>query len=283
MKKNEKTEVDDEEDAFGTPPPPLQQQQQQHRNGEVDGDLGTGDNIDANAFAYVKQKLEHGTVRIWQDVQQKVKIFLLASDLSSYKFDEFMQVLRIGNMLISVGSQFCLGTNSEGLKDGLKKQSANYFKRYHKACLDELRMFLENESWVLLPVKSSFALDQLREFRFLRKIPSSSSNRGRSRSPSSSTHSKNSGGSGSACSSSKASSSARSNNAIFEISRRVFETTKEGESPFDQLCKDEDFEEDVWDDGGGDGGVGGGDSDSDPEELKRDVIEEDDPSPAYSR
>ena len=223
------------------------------------------------------RKLEHGTVRIWQDVQQKVKIYLLASDLSSYKFDDFMQVLRIGNMLISVGSQFCVGSNSDGLKDGLKKQSTNYFKRYHKASLDELRMFLENESWILLPVKPSFALDHLHEFRFLRKNNAPSSSHVRSRSTTSSAHSKSSAGSDSAASSSKTS-SAKTTNAAFEIPRRVFERVKVGETPFDLLGKDEDFIEDVWDEEE-EGEFA--DSDSDPEELKRDIIEEDEP--AFSR
>lgn len=46
---------------------------------------------------YVEQKLEHGLLRIWQDVQQKVKAFILASDLSTFKFDEFIKVLDIIN------------------------------------------------------------------------------------------------------------------------------------------------------------------------------------------
>ena len=271
-------EEEEEEDAFGTPPPPQQQQQQQQQQQPSRWSKGEemgGDHF-THSFAYVKQKLEHGSARIWQDVQQKIKIFLLASDLSAYQFDEFMQVLRIGNMLIAVGSQFCPGTRSEGLKEGLKKQSTNYFKRYHKACLDELRMFLENESWILLPVKSSFALDQLHEFRFLR--PGASASRGRSRSTTSSHHSRDSG-SGSAASSSAAS-SARTAAALYQVSRRVFETGREGESPFDLLGKDEDFVEDVWEEEE-EAGRGGGDSDSEGEESKRE--EEELVVPAFGR
>lgn len=46
---------------------------------------------------YIRQKLEHGLGRIWGDVQQKVKVYILATDLSYFKYDEFIQVLDITN------------------------------------------------------------------------------------------------------------------------------------------------------------------------------------------
>ena len=46
---------------------------------------------------YIQQKLEHGLMRIWGDVQQKVKIYVLSTDLSYFKYDEFIQVLDIVN------------------------------------------------------------------------------------------------------------------------------------------------------------------------------------------
>ena len=48
---------------------------------------------------YVTQKMEYGRGRVWQDVQQKVKIFVLAIDLSGLKLDEFIYVLDIINRL----------------------------------------------------------------------------------------------------------------------------------------------------------------------------------------
>jgi hypothetical protein len=47
--------------------------------------------------SYIQQKLESGLSRIWIDVQQKVKIYLLSTDLSSFKYDQFIQVLDIVN------------------------------------------------------------------------------------------------------------------------------------------------------------------------------------------
>ncbi|XP_077867411.1 syndetin-like, partial [Saccoglossus kowalevskii] len=126
-------------------------------------------NLEANLNRrYIKKKLEHGLTRIWQDVQQKVKTYLLGTDLAYFKFDDFLHVLNLVNRLMEIGEEFC-GSKSEGLQDSIRQQSANYFKNYHRARMDELRMFLENEAWELCPVKSSFSILNLQEFKFLRK------------------------------------------------------------------------------------------------------------------
>ena len=46
---------------------------------------------------YVMQKLEYGRGRVWQDVQQKVKTYVLASDLSGLKLEQFIHVLDLIN------------------------------------------------------------------------------------------------------------------------------------------------------------------------------------------
>jgi hypothetical protein len=42
---------------------------------------------------YIKQKLKHGLNRIWQDVQQRVKPYLVGTDLSLFHIDNFIRVL----------------------------------------------------------------------------------------------------------------------------------------------------------------------------------------------
>ncbi|KAK3102020.1 hypothetical protein FSP39_008187 [Pinctada imbricata] len=116
---------------------------------------------------YIHQKLEHGLTRIWQDVQSKVKVYVLGTDLSSFKLEEFIRVLDLINRMIVIGEEFC-GSKSEGLQDSLKQQSLNYFKNHHRYRMDELRMFLENEGWELCPVKSSFTYQHLMEFKFMK-------------------------------------------------------------------------------------------------------------------
>ncbi|KAJ6666675.1 hypothetical protein lerEdw1_020399 [Lerista edwardsae] len=200
---------------------------------------------------YVKKKLEHGLSRIWQDVQLKVKTYLLGTDMSNFKYDDFIFVLDIVSRLMQVGEEFC-GSRSEVLQESIRKQSVSYFKNYHRTRLEELRMFLENETWELCPVKSSFSILQLHEFKFMAQ----------SRSPS--------------VSPSKQPSS--------EIERTVtlFEQYCNGGNPFEIQANNKDDEtEDVLASNGYESdeqeksAYQEYDSDSDvPEELKRDYVDE---------
>ncbi|KAL0961892.1 hypothetical protein UPYG_G00333020 [Umbra pygmaea] len=122
---------------------------------------------------YVKKKLEHGLSRIWQEVQLKVKAYLLGTDMSNFKYDDFIVVLDIISRLMQVGEEFC-GSKSELLQESIKHQSVNYFRNYHRTRLEELRMFLENETWELCPVKSNFNIAQLHEFKFMAQCRSPS-------------------------------------------------------------------------------------------------------------
>uniref|UniRef100_A0AAQ4RDN2 VPS50 EARP/GARPII complex subunit n=1 Tax=Gasterosteus aculeatus aculeatus TaxID=481459 RepID=A0AAQ4RDN2_GASAC len=125
-----------------------------HRMGSPESDDSVVDR------SYVKKKLEHGLTRIWQDVQLKVKAYILGTDMSNFKYDDFIVVLDVISRLMQVGEEFC-GSKSEVLQESIKRQSVNYFKNYHRARLEELRMFLENETWELCPVKSNFNIAQL--------------------------------------------------------------------------------------------------------------------------
>ncbi|WAR02379.1 VPS50-like protein [Mya arenaria] len=191
---------------------------------------------------YIKQKLEHGRVRIWQDVQQKVRTYILAVSLSEYKLEE----------MIDIGEYFC-ESKSEGLQDSLKQQSLNYFKNHHRAKMDELQMFLENEGWELCPVKSSFHVLNLVEFKFMRQSASSQKILANQN-------------------------LAEQDNGQFESSRKrqYFEEFSGDSTPFDIQTESEE-NEDVFA-GTGDDGNGEeefSDSDSDvPDELKHDFIDE---------
>ncbi|XP_059150713.1 syndetin-like isoform X2 [Physella acuta] len=202
---------------------------------------------------YVNQKLEYGRGRVWQDVQQKVKMFVLATNLSGFKLDEFIYVLDIINRMIEIGEEFC-GSKSEGLQDSLKQQSLNYFKTHHQIRLDELRMFLENEAWEMCPVRSNFNILQLMEFRFMRKwansrhlIPENERRKGEN----------------------------------FEAAspdgdgKSYFGLYLEEGNPFDKQVEEEEKEDVFSGLGENEDGYADSDSDSDiPEELKKDYIDE---------
>ncbi|OXB84733.1 UNVERIFIED_CONTAM: hypothetical protein H355_001210 [Colinus virginianus] len=105
-----------------------------------DGSSVVGSEENSFDRSYVKKKLEHGLSRIWQDVQLKVKTYLLGTDLSNFKYDDFIFVLDV----------------------------------ISRTRLEELRMFLENETWELCPVKSNFEILQLHEFKFMQQSRSPS-------------------------------------------------------------------------------------------------------------
>ncbi|XP_023952363.2 syndetin [Bicyclus anynana] len=117
---------------------------------------------------YIKQKLKAGLIRIWHDVQAKVSIFLKSSGLEEFQFEKFIQMLGILRKLTQVAEIFC-GDTSDLLQDFIKTQSVSYIKNYHRGRMEELKLFLENEGWEQCPVKATFNVLNLQEFKQFRK------------------------------------------------------------------------------------------------------------------
>lgn len=117
---------------------------------------------------YIKQKLKAGLVRIWHDVQAKVSTFLKGTGLGEFPFEKFIQVLGILRKLTQVAEVFC-GDTADLLQDFIRTQSVSYIKNYHRGRMEELKLFLENEGWEQCPVKSNFTLLSLQEFRPFKK------------------------------------------------------------------------------------------------------------------
>ncbi|XP_013147992.1 PREDICTED: syndetin [Papilio polytes] len=117
---------------------------------------------------YIRQKLKAGLIRIWHDVQTKVSTFLKCSDLKDYPFEKFIQMLGVLRKLTQVAEIFC-GDKSDLLQDFIKTQSVSYIKNYHRGRMEELKLFLENEGWEQCPVKSTFNLLNLQEFKQFKK------------------------------------------------------------------------------------------------------------------
>ena len=44
---------------------------------------------------YVERKLESGRSRVWQDVQTKTRVFVLANDLSGLGIDTFLEFMDV--------------------------------------------------------------------------------------------------------------------------------------------------------------------------------------------
>lgn len=138
---------------------------------------------------YIQQKFKTGYSRIWNDIQSKLAVFLSTSPtLHTLKYEQFIQVLSIVQRLRKVGMEFC-NEQSTLLMESMKSQSVQFFQRYHKSSLDEIRLFLDNEAW--MPVHSFTNLIQLQEFnavknslqRFLRRDQTKSDTRDSSLDP----------------------------------------------------------------------------------------------------
>lgn len=102
------------------------------------------------------------------DMKRKLGLLILNHDFSSYRFDEFIKILSIIDLAMQIGNELCGCSSPEDLRDCVSTQALNFFNAYHKSSMDELKMFLENELWDRVPVKSDFKLVQLKEFSFLR-------------------------------------------------------------------------------------------------------------------
>ncbi|XP_011182003.2 syndetin [Zeugodacus cucurbitae] len=114
---------------------------------------------------YIQEKLKKGQSRIWNDILTKICTFLQSTKLKTLKYDQFIQVLSIVQRLKKVGVEFC-GEQSEKLIETMQVQSQEFFQRYHITCLEEICLFLDNESWTM--VDSFVNILQLPEFRSVR-------------------------------------------------------------------------------------------------------------------
>ena len=111
-------------------------------------------------------KFYQGKVLIWRETEK-----ILNSLLSSYKYENIpyeilIYIVEIVIIYIYVGTSFCK-CSINYLHETIKSLSSNYFENYHNLRMDDLKLFLETESWELCPLPANFSLDQFPEFSFL--------------------------------------------------------------------------------------------------------------------
>ena len=61
---------------------------------EEGANSATAESSDADRH-YIERKLANGKMRIWQDVQTKVRVFVLANDLSGLGIDTFLEFMDV--------------------------------------------------------------------------------------------------------------------------------------------------------------------------------------------
>ncbi|XP_014679022.1 PREDICTED: syndetin-like, partial [Priapulus caudatus] len=97
-------------------------------------------------------KLDHGRLRVWHDVQQKVRAYAQATDLSTMKFDDFIRIVdhvrRLHVLYMSVDADRVSEFSAASLSSCRihRKQSVNYCRHLSQGShRKELRIVLENE------------------------------------------------------------------------------------------------------------------------------------------
>ena len=133
--------------------------------------------ISEDSFALeilLNRKLIQGRTLIWRECEM-----ILVSLLNVLKFDHFshdnlLNMIKIMNMIIALGKAFC-DSPSSSLVEAIRNLSLDYFKQFHKLRMDDLKIFLENESWELCPLPFNFTLEQFNEFSFLQSYFTESS------------------------------------------------------------------------------------------------------------
>lgn len=125
---------------------------------------------DESARVEFKKKFSLGLNRVWQDVQLKISVCFRAMCFDQFKFDDFIEILTINNRFIELGQDYCSrGCDSQIMLKATKDQTLAFFKSYHVTHLEELKMFMENETWQLCPVKTNFSIFKLHEYKFLKE------------------------------------------------------------------------------------------------------------------
>lgn len=101
---------------------------------------------------YIQDKLFKGEMRIWNDIQTKMCVFISSTKISHLKHESFIQVLSLVQRLKRVGFEFS-ESDSTKMIDAMKNQSVEFFQRYHLASLDELNLFIEHEVWIQVSIQ----------------------------------------------------------------------------------------------------------------------------------
>ncbi|CAL8071292.1 unnamed protein product [Calicophoron daubneyi] len=115
---------------------------------------------------YVAGKLRSSRGRIWTEVSGRIEPILeaLSETATDMTFDQIASVLRTVNHLVNIGEEFA-GNLATDLPEVLRNAIYKFFKDFHRKHLERLKMFLENETWELCPVKASFSVLDLQEYR----------------------------------------------------------------------------------------------------------------------
>ncbi|UMM22725.1 hypothetical protein L5515_003798 [Caenorhabditis briggsae] len=89
-------------------------------------------------------------------------------DFSTMKFDHILDIVDSINRFNNLGRTY-FACDQQKLAESIEKRIEIYFDRYHNERMEELSMFIENESFTLCPVPFQFTIFDLQDFEFLKE------------------------------------------------------------------------------------------------------------------
>ena len=113
-------------------------------------------------------KLSQRKSAIWELVQKNCCTLIRVNNLSNTDYTTLLHILTIVKRLTEVGYEFCQ-SDSNALQDSLKESASMFFTEFHNRKVEELLLFLTQESWEPCPLRQNFEFTQLKEFEFLKK------------------------------------------------------------------------------------------------------------------
>lgn len=89
-------------------------------------------------------------------------------DFVSMKFDHILDIVDSINRFNNLGKTY-FACDQQKLAESIEKRTEIYFDQYHNERMEELSMFIENESFTLCPVPFQFTIFDLQDFEFLKE------------------------------------------------------------------------------------------------------------------
>eukprot|EP00962_Isochrysis_galbana_P052004 scaffold23398_cov76-Isochrysis_galbana.AAC.2 len=115
----------------------------------------------ASRLRLLRSVLAKSRPTLWDLMQRRVAVFLGAAPLGA-GLDDFIDVSHGTLAFMRLGEAFA-AAESHGLRAAVAAKGRQFYRRFHRERLEELRMRLETETWDALPMGSGWRLGQIRE------------------------------------------------------------------------------------------------------------------------
>ncbi|MBA0745151.1 hypothetical protein Gogos_007738 [Gossypium gossypioides] len=106
------------------------------------------------AITFVSQTLQRGRKNLWQLTTSRVSVLLSASAAASTSIHQFLKNYEDLSTFILAGEAFC-GVEAFEFRQKLKGVCGNYFAAFHRQNVSALKMVLERETWLRLPLETA--------------------------------------------------------------------------------------------------------------------------------